>query len=223
MARRTFLRLGPTILVLPLINSLYFLLNHSSGKVYDLTTWLDRSIPFIKYFALPYLLWYPVLMLTLIWLLWRQPRLYVITLFSCLLGLITSYSIFLIAQTTTPRPSITGSDLFSRIVETIYRVDNPYNSFPSIHVLVSFILILAMNRMKSLTTSPLITSLVQIMAVLIILSTLFIKQHTLADVAGGIVIGWILFILVEVLTTFLWRRSKAASVQEQLAPAGQTE
>lgn len=188
-----------------MVNSLYFLLNHTSGQAYDLTTWLDRNIPFVKYFVLPYMLWYPVVILSLIWLLWRHPRLYITTLTSCLTGLLVSYSIFLVAQTTTPRPLITGNDLFSRIVLTVYQVDNPYNSFPSIHVLVSFILLLAMAmaRIKYSTSGPAITWFVQVLAILIILSTLFIKQHTLADVAGGIIIGWALFYLGDVVITRL--------------------
>ncbi|WP_459931530.1 phosphatase PAP2 family protein [Desulfosporosinus burensis] len=189
---------GFSLLVLPAFNSIYFLLNHTSGRVYNLATVFDQMIPFVKYFALPYIVWYPFVMITLLWLMKRQPRLYVTTLISCLMGLVLSYCFFILAQTTTPRPPLDAHDLFTGIVLYIYLADKPYNSFPSIHVLISFVLFRACSRLN--IQAPIFTASVRGLAVIIILSTLFIKQHTLLDVAGGIVFGALLFWLVDMVS-----------------------
>ncbi|MDR3587704.1 MAG: phosphatase PAP2 family protein [Desulfosporosinus sp.] len=155
-------------------------------------------IPFIKYFALPYIVWYPFVMITLLCLMKRQPRLYVTTLISCLMGLALSYTFFILAQTTTPRPPIDAHDLFARIILFIYHADKPYNSFPSIHVLISFVLFRACTRLN--IQAPIFTASVRGLSVMIILSTLFIKQHTLLDVGGGIVFGALSFWLVDMVS-----------------------
>ncbi|WP_088225250.1 phosphatase PAP2 family protein [Desulfosporosinus sp. FKB] len=187
-----------SLLILPMFDSIYFRLDHPRERVYNLVTSFDQRIPFIKFFALPYIVWYPFVILTLAWLMKREPRLYVSTLIACLMGLALSYSFYILAQTTTPRPQIIGNDWLTRIVLFIYHMDEPYNSFPSIHVLISFILFQAGSKLK--IPSPFFTGLVRVVAGIIILSTLFIKQHTLLDVAGGIGIGSFLFWLVEIVS-----------------------
>ncbi|MHB8124979.1 MAG: phosphatase PAP2 family protein [Desulfitobacteriaceae bacterium] len=131
----------------------------------------------------------------MLWLLYRNPHVYAITLFSSLVGLSISYIIFTVVQTTTPRPDVTGTDFFTQFITWLYQTDNPYNSFPSIHVLVCFILFFACKRiiLKHRNAALFIQSL----AVLISLSTLLIKQHTITDVVGSIVLSWLLFHGVE--------------------------
>ncbi|MHB1653346.1 MAG: phosphatase PAP2 family protein [Desulfitobacteriaceae bacterium] len=190
MAKQKFFPYTISLLLLPLGNSFYFLLNHTHGHVYDLSTSLDRSIPFIKYLVVPYMIWYPMVIGAMLWLLYRNPRVYATTLVSCLAGLAISYGIFTIVQTTTPRPYVTGTDFFAQFTSWLYRTDNPYNSFPSIHVLICFILFFAYNRIALKPRR--LTLVIQGLAVLISLSTLLIKQHTIADVVSGIVLAWLL-------------------------------
>lgn len=200
---------GLSLLVLPAFNSIYFLLNHAGDRVYNLVTAFDQMIPFIKYFALPYMAWYPFVMITLLWLMKLQPRLYATTLVTCILGLILSYIIFMFAQTTTPRPPIDGQDIFTQMVLFIYRADKPYNSFPSIHVLICFVLYQACTKLD--IQAPLFVVSVRVSSMLIIISTLFIKQHTIVDVAGGIILGTLLFWLVDLLISKI---SKIAPLPE---------
>lgn len=188
---------GLSLLILPAFNSIYFLLNHAGDRVYNLATALDQLIPFVKYFVLPYMAWYPFVIITLLWLMKLQPRLYATTLISCLLGLIICYIFFIFAQTTTPRPSISDQDIFSQMVLLVYRADKPYNSFPSIHVLICFVLYQACTKLN--TQAPIFIIYVRVSAMLIIISTLFIKQHTILDVAGGLILGTLLFWLVDML------------------------
>lgn len=51
------------ILLIPLVNILYGVLNNGNGIVHSLVTDIDRMVPFVKAFVVPYVLWYPFLFL----------------------------------------------------------------------------------------------------------------------------------------------------------------
>lgn len=127
----------------------------------------------------------------------KDNNLYFSTLFSIISGLLVCFVTFRLFQTTVPRPVVPGQDIFMQLTRMVYQLDNPYNTFPSIHVMTSYIVFLGSKRTQK--CSQKISWLAQGTAVLIILSTLFLKQHTLLDVAGGIILGGTLFKTVEML------------------------
>jgi len=86
---------------------------------------------------------------------------------------------------------ITGSDFFSNLVLNLYEADNPYNCFPSIHVLNS--VLIALFTFESEKVHKLTKAICVIISVSIILSTMFIKQHYFADVVAGIIFACILY------------------------------
>ena len=73
----------------------------------------------------------------------------------------------------------------------MYGMDNPYNAFPSIHVMTAYIIFMASSEAKGCSRKRLLAS--QILSALVILSTVCLKQHTIMDVAGGIFLGGSLF------------------------------
>jgi len=70
---------------------------------------------------------------------------------------------------------ITGTDFFSNLILNLYKVDKPYNCFPSIHVLNS--VLIALYIYESEKVNKWIKAICIIMSASIILSTMFIKQH----------------------------------------------
>ena len=99
------------------------------------------------------------------------------------------------------RPEITGTDIFSQLVRFIYSVDAPVNLFPSIHCLESWCCIRAAYKMNFKTEKR--TNYYRVATILMSLgifaSTLFIKQHVIADVFGGIAAFEIGMILAKIL------------------------
>ncbi|WP_243454666.1 phosphatase PAP2 family protein [Desulfosporosinus fructosivorans] len=182
---------GFWMLLVPLIMLFYGPLNHANGNVYSLVTVLDQHIPFIKYFIVPYLAWYLLMFVVLAWLMKRDNELYILSLASICLGLFLSFLVYTVFQTTVPRPVILGQDLFSNLTRFMYGMDNPYNAFPSIHVMTAYIAFMASGKVKGCSKKILLAS--QILSVLVILSTVFLKQHTIMDVTGGIFLGGSLF------------------------------
>lgn len=195
MPLRRFIIEASWMLLIPLIDSIYLLLNHNAEHVYTLVTVLDERIPFIPYFIVPYIAWYGVLFAALIWFLCHDLRLYRSSIVTMIFGLLTSFIVFSLFQTTVPRPEILNHDIFSKHIRLLYSIDNPYNAFPSIHVLTSYIVFLGCLQIKDF--SPKISLAIQATIILVILSTVFLKQHTLLDVLGGLILGGSLFKVVR--------------------------
>ena len=99
------------LLLIPLVGLIYIHLNQAGGIAYSLVTDLDRQIPFMKAFVVPYLSWYGFLLLGFLYLAYKDRRNYYITLVEFVIGLLICYGVYAIYQTTVPRPELTGKRL----------------------------------------------------------------------------------------------------------------
>lgn len=190
------------LISVPALMFIYPYINTPVRGVHSLVTGLDKAIPFIKVFAIPYAAWVGYLFITLIYLCLKDHLLAFKTILVLDLGLLSCFLIYYFYQTEGPvRPVIIGHDLCSRILQYIYKIDNPYNSFPSIHVFSSYLLIRAIRgsfwkrKWHIWTIGCFSTS--------IILATLFIKQHFIIDVISAIILVEILFKSVEIMYGWL--------------------
>lgn len=149
---------------------------------------LDEHIPFIEYFVLPYYLWYPLLFSTGLILLLRD----IPAFKKYMLFLIISFGGALLICLLVPngqdlRPeSFPRSNIFSSLVGLMYSMDTNTNVFPSMHVLGSVAAAAAV--FKSEKTQAL-RPLWLLLAILISASTVFIKQHSILDVLGALVLA----------------------------------
>ncbi|WP_217283032.1 phosphatase PAP2 family protein [Paenibacillus alginolyticus] len=174
------------LLAIPVLNVFYGLLNNGSGDVGDLMTDLDNLIPFIPIFIIPYLIWYPFLLGMFIVLLLKDRAVYYRSLTALCAGLISCYLIYATFQTTVPRPPINDDGWLIGLVKFVYATDKPFNCFPSIHVLTSYIVLKASYRCSF---ERIARTAIFIAAWSIIISTLFVKQHALLDVAGAVLLA----------------------------------
>ncbi|WP_171684513.1 phosphatase PAP2 family protein [Paenibacillus planticolens] len=175
------------LLLIPLVGLIYVHLNQEGTRVYSLVTDLDRHIPFLKGFVVPYLSWYGFLLVCFLYLAYKDRRNYYITLVESVVGLLICYGLYAIYQTTVPRPELIGSDPLLRMVAWVYRTDEPFNCFPSTHVLTSYLMMRAYLRTTHVALRYKI--IVSCMSLLIILSTQFVKQHVLLDIVGAILVA----------------------------------
>ncbi|UVI32812.1 phosphatase PAP2 family protein [Paenibacillus spongiae] len=180
-----------TMLVFPVLGMLYAMFNKPLETVYSLELGIDRAIPFVKYFALPYSIWIFYIYACLIYFFIKDSRFYYRSLLTYTLCALLCYGIYSVFQTTVARPTLTGDDVFTALTQFIYNRDQPFNCFPSIHCFSSYMV------MKALYTSGFRNKWNQIiiygMSSLIIASTLFVKQHVILDVIGGILIVEIVY------------------------------
>jgi membrane-associated phospholipid phosphatase len=131
------------------------------------------------------LFWYAFLGISMVYLCAVDRDTYYRTLLSYVISVLACFVTYYFFQTTVPlRPVLTEDDWLSRLVQYVYQNDQPYNCFPSIHCFSCYLMFKAFRESRKV--APWMRASVQICAVVIILSTLFIKQHVLLDVAGSI-------------------------------------
>ena len=178
---------GAFCLLIPLSTVFYGMLNKNRGKIYILQTSIDKAIPFNQYFIILYIFWYLYIAGFLIYFCILDKNSYYKLLFSIVAGELLSCVIFYFFPTYVPRPYITGNDFCSKLVLLIYKSDNPYNAFPSIHVIDSVLVavfVYLSGRVKNVYKA-----LSFICAFLIIISTMFVKQHYFPDIISGIIVA----------------------------------
>lgn len=175
------------MIIIPLTNIAYWLLNNPSRGVHYLIIDIDKSIPFIKLFAIPYLMWQPFTFLTLVYLCLYYRKVYYKVLSNLIIGMIICYIIYYFFETAVPRPELYGNDFLTNLVRFIYSMDQPFNCFPSIHVLGCYTMIKGVKEISDkISIDKIVITLVSI---IIILSTQFIKQHVILDLIFAIILA----------------------------------
>ena len=152
----------------------------------SLETPLDTALPFLAPFVLFYVLAFVQWGLNYLLIARDSKELCYRFAFGNIIAKIICLFFFLLLPTTLARPEVTGTDLCSRLVRLIYTSDPPVNLFPSIHCLESWCCIRASFLLKKSNRTYQTATL--IMSLGVFASTLFIKQHVIADVFGGIVV-----------------------------------
>ena len=115
----------------------------------------------------------------------QQPELIRRTVWAYLTVWTLSYVCFVLYPTVAPRPDeVMGSGFGVWGLRFLYDADPPYNCFPSIHVAHSFVSALASFRVHR----PLGYAALSC-AWFVAISTLFTKQHYVADVIAGIALA----------------------------------
>ncbi|WP_082926782.1 phosphatase PAP2 family protein [Paenibacillus tuaregi] len=180
------------ILAIPVLNVFYGILNHGNGNVSSLWTSWDDRIPFVPIFIIPYLLWYPFVLMMLVALFMKKASAYYRTLIALCLGLLVSYATFYFFQTMITRPDASGTGVFLWLVRLVYGTDGAYNCFPSIHVLTSYLMLKGMSECRD-QFSRASRFFIQLLSWSVTISTVFVKQHVLLDIIGGIVVAEITF------------------------------
>lgn len=150
---------------------------------------IDHRIPFIPQFVIAYYFWfvYHVWGLLPAFIHEDQNEYYRIAfaLFSGMTVFIIVSFIFPNMQTL--RPTHLGNDIFSKMIAAIYASDTPTNIMPSIHVYNSLVLNTGIWRSPEAGKHHALRGLSLFCCIMIILSTVFIKQHTIADIIGAFV------------------------------------
>ena len=152
----------------------------------SLETPLDTALPFLAPFVLFYVLAFVQWGLNYLLIARDSKELCYRFAFGNIIAKLICLFFFVFLPTTLARPEVTGTDLCSHLVRLIYTFDPPVNLFPSIHCLESWCCIRASFLLKKSNRTYQTATL--IMSLGVFASTLFIKQHVIADVFGGIVV-----------------------------------
>ena len=84
-------------------------------------------------------------------------------------------------------------NIFVDRMKFVYSADTPTNVFPSLHVFNSLAACIAICQSEKLKKHPAVCGGAYVMATLIILSTMFLKQHSVVDVIMAFVMANVLY------------------------------
>lgn len=159
---------------------------------------IDQKIPFIPNFIYIYNTFYPFMFLTLFYLFKHDEKVYMKGIISGILGFLICDIIFLVYPTIMLRPPIPETNFLTDFVlKVTFFFDTPaLNCFPSIHCLFCFQIIYSFIFTKHIKLKKKIP--VIIYSLLIIMSTVLVKQHYVVDIISALSICIIANLLVDI-------------------------
>ena len=197
--------------------TVFFLLEGREGLTYYIiSSPIDDSIPFIPHFVWFYYSWFVYCYVILIIFFFTSEKDY----FNAFWFMAFGMTVFCIFSYFCPtglelRPdTVEGSGLSAMLVRAMYAIDTPTNVFPSIHVYDTVGMHAAIlhsdtvakwaarhstNEASCRRKIRLIHWISAVWAILICLSTLFIKQHSVIDLIGGLVLGIVVYFFMYML------------------------
>lgn len=175
------------LIILFAIGALYFPINQSASGGRELELGIDRFIAFSPPWVVPYLVGSALMVVIPLWACFgMETFLFRRYMMANLFATVVSYIVYLGFPTYVSRPNIHGSDVFSWMLRQVYAADRSYNAFPSGHTLYTCISLLFLWQWQ-----PQQRLLWTVLCLLIILSTLFIGQHHILDLLGGLILALI--------------------------------
>lgn len=176
---------------------------------YNLHVPLDDKIPFISWFSVPYLLWFPYIGVVMAYFFLRSGKDFMKASAFLYIGMSVCYIVYMIWPNGQDlRPELTGGGVGNWIVSTIYAGDTPYNCFPSIHVINSIGIHTAVAHYDGFKYPKLVKGASFVMMLSICLATVFIKQHSIIDVVAGAAVSAVLYVGIYVINWQAIREKK---------------
>lgn len=147
---------------------------------------LDDLIPFCEWFVIPYFLWYAWVPVFMLYFMFHDREAYLKLCFIMFAGA----TICLVIYAAVPnglqlRREIAADNFCARIVKLIRTIDPPCNVCPSIHVSSTVAIHLVILACREFRNVGWMKALSWTVTLLICISTLFIKQHSVIDVVCG--------------------------------------
>lgn len=155
---------------------------------------LDDLIPFCEWFLIPYASWFILLVGAPVYFLFTDKRDFLKLcgiMFNGMTFCLLCYLLF--PNGLQLRPEVTGDNFLCTIAKLLYTIDTPTNVCPSIHVASTAAVCLVVWRAKQFQGRPVIKAVMLLWSTLIILSTVFLKQHSVIDVVCGILLSLVLY------------------------------
>ena len=159
-------------------------------------TAIDDMIPVVEIFIVPYILWLPYLVIGMIAIAIKSRALSRKTSYM----LMTGMTIFVIISLVYPnalelRAAIPDREnIFMDLINYLHAIDTPTDVLPSLHVYDA--IVVAAGLHLTFKDKKVMLVLSDILTVLIVLSTMFIKQHSIIDVISAIVLFIPVFIII---------------------------
>ncbi len=155
--------------------------------LHDITLPIDGLIPFAPAFVIPYVLvfieWgYCYLLAPLL-----ERERFARFMAALVIGYVSIFMIYILYPTTYTRPEAVGDGFFARLMEGIFGIDEPSRCMPSLHCYLGWMCWKLVHRQQRVAKWLRVT--VFVFALLILPTTLLIKQHVFVDVPTGVLMA----------------------------------
>lgn len=158
---------------------------------------LDDLVPFCEWFVFPYLCWFLYMVIPGFYFLAKDPKAferYLLALFTGFFLSLTIISIYPTGQDL--RPDVIGDgNIALRIVNFIYNFDTNTNVFPSMHVVGAVAVAFSVAFSDTLKKKVWLQICNWVLCLTIIAATVFLKQHSVLDIFGALIVEIPLIIL----------------------------
>jgi membrane-associated phospholipid phosphatase len=173
----------------------------------------DHAIPFCEYFVIPYYFWFVYVVGTCIFLMiYGTNGEFIRMALSLIIGMSVCLFICMIYPNGLElRPDTIPDNFCGKLVASLYAVDTSFNVFPSIHVYNSIVVHIALYRCEALREHRIIRISSLVVCILICLSTMFLKQHSVTDVFGACVLSFAMYLVLYVADYGRLRREQSES------------
>ncbi len=198
-----FLKKYKHTLIIPIYGILYMLafryVEQRNVPINIIHMKIDDYIPFCEYFIVPYLLWFAYVAVTVFYFAFFNKNKQEYWQFILTLGI--GMTLFIFVSLLYPngqnlRPDLTGDSIFIHLVQYLYTIDTPTNILPSIHVFNSIACCIAIFHHKPFQKRKILLTGIAILTALIVMATVFLKQHTLVDVIAALALNIVCFQLL---------------------------
>ena len=179
--------------------ALYFLTENliPREKCFPVHCALDDMIPFCEYFVIPYVGWYVLIVVSLLYFALYHPDYFKSLMKFIIVTQVTAMAIYIIFPNRQDlRPDVFVRDnIFTDITRLLYFFDTSTNVCPSLHVAYS--IGIASTWLKEQAASKRCKVFVTVFCFLVCISVSFVKQHSVVDIFAAIPIcilaEWIAF------------------------------
>lgn len=167
-------------------------------KFHIITLPVDLEIPFCEYFIIPYLFWFLYVTFGIVYFFFRNKTDY----YRLCAFLFTGMTVFLVTSALYPNGHYLRPEEFARenwctqLVNWLYETDTATNLFPSIHVYNSLGVHIALTHSECFRNKRIVGAVSLPVCCSIILSTMFLKQHSVFDVLTAFGLAAVMYYVV---------------------------
>ena len=162
-----------------------------------LVTWpIDYYMPYNQYFMIAYAIWWPFVPAALIFFYFRDIPSFKALCFQMLIVCYLTLIIYIVYPSYLDlRQPIHETDICSQMLLWLRSIDPPRNVFPSLHVSETVSICFVVYKSRDLLLNRYVKGIIYLIGILIIVSTIYIDQHSIADILFAIILSVVFYII----------------------------
>ncbi len=175
--------------------------------LFEMNSTLDALIPFNELFVIPYFLWFAYIAAGYVFLFFNNRSDFLRMCSFLYIGMTTCLIIYMIFPNyqalRVDYDTLGRENILIDAIKMLQAGDSPHDVFPSIHCLNSIGMNIALAKNHWCKKHPWVIVGVTVLSISICLSTVFVKQHSILDFFGAVVLSIPLYFISYVVP---WKR-----------------